>query len=408
MTAGNTLPSHGLLVEGAHRAVDPAGTVARMEPFFARCGITRVANVTGLDSIGIPVVMVMRPNSRSVAVSQGKGISLDAARASGIMEAVETWHAERIDATLRYARYRDLTDGNLPVADPGTLPRPQGSPFDENLPIMWIEAQDLITRQACWVPYEMVHTDYTWPPPPGHGCFACSSNGLASGNTWQEAIVHAICEVVERDATSLWYQAGPRSKAARRLDLHSVSDPDCRRLVETIAGAGLDIAVWDTTTEIGVPSFYGLLSGGEHDHVGEGAGCHPARAVALARTLTEAVQTRMTYISGARDDMMAEEFSAAGMAEKQHLVACLTSDAPAQRPFDQIEDLATASIDDDLACLFAGLRNADAGQVLCADLSRPEFPVSVVRVIIPGLEAPHDDAGYVPGPRARRCLADMP
>jgi ribosomal protein S12 methylthiotransferase accessory factor YcaO len=26
-------------------------------------GITRVANVTGLDSVGIPVVMVCRPNS---------------------------------------------------------------------------------------------------------------------------------------------------------------------------------------------------------------------------------------------------------------------------------------------------------------------------------------------------------
>ncbi len=57
---------------------------------LAVMGISRVTNVTGLDTVGIPLVMVCRPNSRSISVSQGKGCDLDAAKASGVMESVET------------------------------------------------------------------------------------------------------------------------------------------------------------------------------------------------------------------------------------------------------------------------------------------------------------------------------
>jgi YcaO-like protein with predicted kinase domain len=71
-------------------------------------GITRIANVTGLDSVGIPVVMVCRPNSRSVAVSQGKGIDLGSAHASGLMEAAELYHAETITLPMRLATYEEL------------------------------------------------------------------------------------------------------------------------------------------------------------------------------------------------------------------------------------------------------------------------------------------------------------
>ena len=78
-------------------------------PFMPAMGITRIANVTGLDRIGIPVVMVCRPNSRSIAVSQGKGVTLDAAKASGLMESIEAWHAERIELPLKLAGSSDLS-----------------------------------------------------------------------------------------------------------------------------------------------------------------------------------------------------------------------------------------------------------------------------------------------------------
>ena len=64
---------------GTHRVCPPEETLERLRPHLATMGITRVANVTGLDRTGVPVVMVVRPNARSVAVSQGKGLTLAAA-----------------------------------------------------------------------------------------------------------------------------------------------------------------------------------------------------------------------------------------------------------------------------------------------------------------------------------------
>ena len=69
-------------------------------------GITRLADVTGLDYIGIPVIMACRPNSRALSVAQGKGLDLDAARTSGFMEAAETFHGEHIDLPVPVAARR--------------------------------------------------------------------------------------------------------------------------------------------------------------------------------------------------------------------------------------------------------------------------------------------------------------
>ena len=98
--------------KGAHLLVDPTVTLARVMPYMPEMGITRIANVTGLDRIGVPVVMVCRPNSYSIAVSQGKGITLDAAKASGLMESIETWHAERIELPLKLGTFDDLSLGH--------------------------------------------------------------------------------------------------------------------------------------------------------------------------------------------------------------------------------------------------------------------------------------------------------
>jgi ribosomal protein S12 methylthiotransferase accessory factor len=83
-------------------------------------GITRIAVLTGLDVLGIPVAAAVRPNSRSIAVHQGKGVTLSAAKASALMEAVETHHAETMALPLRLASFAELAPD---AADPMLLPR---------------------------------------------------------------------------------------------------------------------------------------------------------------------------------------------------------------------------------------------------------------------------------------------
>ena len=179
-----------------------------------RVGITRVANITGLDSIGLPVVAVYRPNARSIVVSQGKGLDLMAAKASGLMEAIEGHHAENVRLPLRLASRAELLRQGSRVVDTDRLARISVGTFHDHRRILWCEARDLLSDSSCWLPYEMVHTDFTLPLPTGTGCFTMSSNGLASGNHLLEATSHGLCEVVERDAMALWEMRGGSASSA--------------------------------------------------------------------------------------------------------------------------------------------------------------------------------------------------
>jgi YcaO-like protein with predicted kinase domain len=387
---------------GTHRVVAPAATCERIAPLKARMGITRVANVTGLDRIGMPVVMVCRPNSRSIAVSQGKGLDLDAARASGLMEAVETYHAERIELPLKLASLQSLQEAHR-VIDVDGLPGVRHGRFGPNLRILWIEGRDLVSQASIWLPYETVHSDCTLPQPTGSGCFLAGTNGLASGNHPLEALNHAICEAVERDSTSLWNHRHPTRRDSTRLDLATVEDDDCRQVLEQLERAGFEVAVWDITSDIGIPSFTSLILDRLHEraHPGAGAGAHSARGVALLRALTEAVQVRTTYIAGSRDDLQPSDFTPAAIEQKLRDARRLIARPGTRRDFRNIPSHDGESFEDDLAWLLACLRAAGIDQVVAVDLTRPELAIPVVRVVIPGLEGPDDHPRYLPGPRAR-------
>ncbi|MFH5774341.1 YcaO-like family protein [Paracoccus sp. NGMCC 1.201697] len=388
-------------VQGTHRLVPPSETVARVTALMPRMGITRVANVTGLDRIGVPVVMVCRPNARSLAVSQGKGCDLAAATASGLMEAAELYHAEHIDLPLKLGSLAELSPGHR-FAEIDRLPRISEA-FHANLVTLWIEGLDLVSDQARWLPFESVRTNFTLPPPPGSGCFDCSSNGLASGNSIVEATCHAICEVVERDAITLWNAGGAFARAKTGLDLASVDDPICRRLLEKLEQADFDVTAWDITSDTGVPAFYCLITDrlDPLQHLGIGAGAHPTRAVALSRALTEAIQVRTTYISGARDDLTHREYSTEERARKATWAERVRAEHRPARSFGQIAEHVSESLGSDLSWLLKRLLAIGINEVVAVDLSKPDLGLAVVRVVIPGLEGPDDHPRYRPGKRAR-------
>ncbi len=76
-----------------HRTCSPQETISQIEPYFEKIGLTRLADITGLDRIGIPVILSVRPNSTFLAVDAGKGITPEAATASAAMEYIERYHA---------------------------------------------------------------------------------------------------------------------------------------------------------------------------------------------------------------------------------------------------------------------------------------------------------------------------
>jgi YcaO-like protein with predicted kinase domain len=390
---------------GTHRAVAPEETVARAERVAAALGITRVADVTRLDTLGLPVVVVHRPNARSLSVSQGKGITLAAAKASGLMEAIELYHAEHISLPVRFASFSDLR-AEHDVVDVTALPRPSVGRFHGDLRLLWIEGVDLVNDAPLWLPYELVHTDFTLPFPPGSGCFVNSSNGLASGNCPVEALVHAICEVVERDATTLWHMAGAAGQAERRLDPESIDDPLCIEVLALFEAGGVAVGIWVTTSDVGVAAFFCTIVDREARswrqlYPSSGAGCHPDRSIALLRALTEAAQSRLTLISGVRDDQARAEYRAWQDGDAVDRLRREIEDAPCPRRFEDVPSFEADLFEDDLAWLLDRLRRTELRTVVAVDLTKPGIGIPVFRVVVPGLEPPHEVPGYVPGARAR-------
>lgn len=403
---------------GTHRVRDPEATLARVLPHARAMGITRIAGLTGLDVLGMPVVAAVRPNSRSLAVHQGKGLTPAAAKASAVMEAAECFHAEAIGHPLRLARPDEMGAAGLPAVDPRRLPRARGGADPMAERFLWIEGRDLATGGPRWVPYELVHTDYTvaGSHAGGAGLFQATTNGLAAGNHPLEAVMHALCEVVERDAVALWRAAGgpaARGVGDALLDPASVRDPACRDLLRRFADAETAVRLWDLTTDVGLPVFL-CLAVPEGDGRGGiepelGSGCHPAPEVALARALCEAAQARVTRISGARDDFTPESYGeaarAARLAEARRWLAA--AERGPRRDFAAVADRSGPTLRHDLDVALAGLARAGCDQVVWVDLTRPALGIPAGRIVVPGLEGPFLPEGeYAPGARAARAAGE--
>lgn len=394
---------------GAHRTVPPEATLERVRPFLRAMGITRVADVTGLDTIGVPVVMVSRPNARSLSVSQGKGLTLAAAQASGVMESVEHFHAEHIELPVKLLGFEELSRSHR-VVDVTTLPRLSVGAFRRGLRTLWIEGRSLESGLSTWVPYEMVHTNYALPLPPGSGSFLMSSNGLASGNHPLEAVSHGISELIERDASTLFHLSGEAYQQSRLVDLSTVDDPACRRILDLYAEAGVDVFVWETTSDVEVPCFWCDIVDSE-PHLGRpigpmsGMGCHPSRAVALLRALTEAAQSRLTMIAGVRDDVTYRSRGPQAVVD----VAIAHRDRRRAevpgRTFQEAPTFESTRLADDVRHLRERLSAVGIPEIVVVDLTRQDFGIPVVRVLVPGLEPLFDVPGYVAGARARRRLS---
>jgi YcaO-like protein with predicted kinase domain len=390
---------------GTHRSRPPETTLAEYGALMPMMGITRLANITGLDRIGLPVCIAVRPNSRTLATSQGKGETIAAAKASAMMESIEGWHAERIAGPILYESYHALAD-RLPVIDVSALAVRVDATFYADRPIHWIEGLDLMTRQSVWVPFESVSLNLVKQP--GHKpIFLESSNGLSSGNQMIEAIIHALCEVIERDAVTLWAHIPVARKKERQIDLATVSDPSLRRIIDQLATNGIVLGAWDITSDIGLPTFTCTCVEDPDSPdwrpvtTSDGHGSHLVPEIALSRAIHEAIQARLTFISGSRDDIFPADYIKHGNRDDHVAIAGAIKQPPASLSFAPNRLPVSDFFEEDLETILSLLRNVGINCAAVVDLTRAEVGIPVVKLVVPGLEPFHTPV-YQPGKRAQR------
>lgn len=396
-------------VGATHRTCAPEATLERIRPLLPAAGITRMADVTGLDRIGVPVVLSMRPNAVTLANASGKGFTRTAAMVSAAMEGIELQFAEDFTGldvadghgSMLHASYRELERDGL-VCPVEHLPLTLHSVFDPDAPEDWVLGFDLIGQRAMAFPYACVGMRSGYFRDRSRFSFQVGSNGLASGNVFLEAVCSALAEVIERDAvTCMNLRSDGRLVHEQPVDVGAAGYDSVNELIDRFKRTGMTPIVFDCTADTAVPTYVAYLLDDLEPDTGvfRGYGAHLHPEVALVRALTEAVQSRGVYIAGSRDDLLAlEHRRLRRFGAERALDAMARADLPAVRT---PPSAAGASFEEDCATMLERVRAAGVDHVIVFDLAPPGLPVSVVRVVAPGLEGYSSFPHYAPGPRGR-------
>ncbi len=383
--------------EGGIRTMSPEDTLGRTLPLLSDAGIHMPEDITGMDNVGIPVFSISRPDAAEGAVSSynGKGATYEQAKASAVMEAMERFSAEMRDYDeLVFGTYGQAKDTGLAV-DPADLILPiDRLNYYQDAEIAWCEGWEMFRGEKIWVPACAVYHPYV--PDGDLQLFRYNTNGLASGNTMEEAILHATFEVIERDA---WSLAEDREFANADV----VADPDSvpGRLLEAFSRQGVEIKLKDITTDVGVTTIGAAsddVATNDPEMLAIGVGTHLDPEIAAVRAITEVAQSRATHKQGVKVNAKLQRATREMGYEKIKMLNRLWySDLDRKVNLEDIEDRSTDYVLDDIEVVLDRLMDANFEMVIVSDLTRPEVGVPVVRVIIPGMECSTmdpDRSGY--------------
>jgi ribosomal protein S12 methylthiotransferase accessory factor len=367
--------------DGTHRVKSPEETLSIVEPLMERIGVAEVSDITHVDRLGIPCFTAFRPRAARGGVQHhaGKGKDKVQARVSSMMEAVERYSGEYHGDAMEFASYEEI--GIHRAVDPEDLLLPRLLEPGEK--IHWSAAYDLLHDEEIFVPSNAVFHPYDTLGMT-MSLFASDSNGLASGNVIEEAILHALLEVMERDDMSM-------AEQARSMGTWVEIDFDCpaREVQDRFESCGISVHLWLLKGRTGIPT---IAAAGDDAVTRDpgllvmGSGTHPDPAIAALRALTEVAQSRASYLHGGRDNEGRRQLlEKAGYDRFKRINREWFADEPSVL-LSSIGDRSTPFIDDDIRVALGELR-PHVERVCICDLSRTEVPV--VRVIVPGLEVSH-------------------
>ncbi|MFJ4622324.1 YcaO-like family protein [Streptomyces sp. NPDC088812] len=283
---------------GTVRARMPEETWEAVAGLLPEMGITRIADLTGLDCVGLPVWTAIRPASQTLSTSQGKGATSLLARLSAVMEAIELWHVEQpLPVTARGPAVEVA-----PACPVSALPLRAPHPAAALARVVWewTPAAGLVRGKGTLVPVDLVRRPLQRPPWTPD-LLRATSTGLACGNTRDEAVLHGLFEVVERDVLHRDTATGGQQRTL--IAPASVDDPHGRAVLDRLAAANMQVEIALVDGPYGLPVCVAYLWSEDFPVVFGGGGCHTSPAIALTRAVTEAAQSRLAAIAGTRDDL---------------------------------------------------------------------------------------------------------
>lgn len=371
---------------GTHRVCSPAETKLRIDPLMEQVGVTEISDITGKDRVGIPCYSAYRPRARRGGVQHHPGKGMDPLQScvSAMMEAIERWSGEYHGDQMECASFEAL--GVHRTVDPADLILPRALEREEK--IHWSSGYDLQNDMEVLVPSNAVFHPYdtlgmTFP------LFQSGPTGLAAGNVIEEAILHGLLEVVERDAVSC-----AEKNRSFGLRLNVGKKGPAADLMQKYTDAGIVIHLWLIEGKTGIPTVAAAADDAQEKNPAllvTGAGTHTNPEIAAIKALTEIAQSRVTNIVGTKIEVREEILDKIGYDRLKRINRIWFSDAE-EISLRSVPDISTPRIDSDISLVLDRIRPT-ADQVCICDLSRTDIPV--VRVVIPGYEISHLDKSRI-------------
>jgi ribosomal protein S12 methylthiotransferase accessory factor len=379
-------------------------------------GVTRIGMIASLAELdGVYVSQAARPSGAwSSTYGSGKSDSKEGAITGGVMEEVEKWAQEQFAGQPIVCSYSELGEREEHTINPRNLDLPYDSTFTEGTALPWHRCTDLIQGSFPWVPLAAIacpfHAGKNNPFYSARGArVVFSTNGLASGFTLAEAVVHAVCECIERHTTRICdlhiENPGltlPRNWP-RRIDLETLP-PRTQWLIERLREAKCEISLWDITAGIRVPTLMARVT--RDFRLAEGWATHPNPGVAGSMALLEACQTLASQVAAGREDLSVQARSLGRHERTRPLRRSVElfwqNHDSSGASVAEVQGFVTNNIFDEFTWIRERLAQAGIRNLITVDLTRSEIaPAHVVRVLIPGLETTNP---FYCGPRARLAL----
>ncbi len=390
------------------RLESPEATCERAARLMPRFGISRVTDITRLDKLGLPVHASVRPRGQGLRVHAGKGLREIESRVGALMEALEFAAAD----PRRNPAGRPLSLAALQASWAGAFrfidlaPR-RDVPVDGASTLPVLDCEDLIRDVATALPTELLFVSDARPTVPP--VFGSNTNGVASGNSLDEATLHGLLEVLERDALSL-DQARNASRRVRDDSLPS-------HFIEMAAAwrrRGVRLVVRHVPGDTGLPCFKAWLIEPESTDINlcSGSGLHLDREIALTRAICEAAQSRLSTLHGGRDDIVDfydkyTQVDPARRREREARLVATLEDADGAISFGDVPQASTAgrSLPELLADLLERLRGIGLGSVLRYRFAADLDGLHALRIVVPRCECSESDLRRM-GPRLMAAVMD--
>jgi YcaO-like protein with predicted kinase domain len=363
--------------------------------------ITRVADVTGLDTIGLPVWTACRPPGKVITISAGKGLTKVDAKAGAILEGVELHVAENPNAKdpWVYGPFSDIKGAKIPI---DFLPVSRHVPFNEGTPIAWEPMTDVFRDSMVAVPSDLLWLSQRIRTPFDY--MQSSSNGIAAGVSYEDALLQGAYEVIERDGWAI--SDFIREQTGRwppRVSTDGLLPDQVKICIERLSEAKISPFIFDLSTDLQVPIFGCVILDPAENSPGafSGFGCSLDTDIAARRAITEACQARAVYISGGRDDMFRRKFLQLKNVRSKQLFALYNS-LPVAKKFPISPSI--DSVENEWATVNRRLQQFGISECYSRVLYESDDPsFIIVRVICPMLSsAPWEN--WTPNDRCRKAI----